>query len=328
MTLIDRYIQAVASQLPRAQRADVSQELRSSLLDQLEDRFGTHPTEDQMAEVLRELGPPEAMAASYQPQDRYLVSPAWFTTYRQVLGIVLAIQTGLLVAGFAFVIFFSPGSAPAGATLFGLIGLAIKAAVYAFTIITLIFFVLQVLNPRVPRTSKPWNPKDLPDMSPEQVAPRSEALASIAATAVFLALFHLFRNHIGLILIPSGKLLLNDVFLASLPWLSAAMLLSMGMQAWLLFQGRWHWYSRLTKLAIDLFGLAVLIGIARGVLAEKATLAAAGLPPVALLVITQLAIWVPVAAAVIILLENGWFLLRRLWRRERTPAGAAAVVAA
>lgn len=42
--LIERYVREVTRRLPQKQRDDVGRELRSGLLDALEDRFGPEPT--------------------------------------------------------------------------------------------------------------------------------------------------------------------------------------------------------------------------------------------------------------------------------------------
>ncbi len=58
MSLIDRYVYEVGRHLPRNNRSDIQAELRSSLIDALEDRAGHEPTEDEIVELLKEFGPP------------------------------------------------------------------------------------------------------------------------------------------------------------------------------------------------------------------------------------------------------------------------------
>ena len=64
MNLLDRYIHEVGRYLPRKKRGDIQAELRSSIVDSLEDRFGPDPEESQVVELLQELGKPREVAAS------------------------------------------------------------------------------------------------------------------------------------------------------------------------------------------------------------------------------------------------------------------------
>lgn len=87
MELINRYVYQVGRRLPRKVRGDVEAELRSLLLDALEERVGTGPeAESQFSDaaqtaVLEEFGPPAKMAAKYQPKPRYIVGPKMYDIY-------------------------------------------------------------------------------------------------------------------------------------------------------------------------------------------------------------------------------------------------------
>ena len=61
MELIDRYVHQVGRRLPERTRADVKQELRSLLIDALEEHTGRSEnfTEEEQVAVLEEFGPPE-----------------------------------------------------------------------------------------------------------------------------------------------------------------------------------------------------------------------------------------------------------------------------
>ena len=53
MNLIDRYVNEVGRHLPRKNRSDIQAELRSLLMDALEDRAGLEPTEPEIVECVR-----------------------------------------------------------------------------------------------------------------------------------------------------------------------------------------------------------------------------------------------------------------------------------
>ncbi|GAF71800.1 unnamed protein product, partial [marine sediment metagenome] len=94
MSLIDRYVYEVGRHLPRKNRSDIQVELRSSLIDALEDRAGREPTEAEIVELLKEFGPPKVVAASYYPEGQYLIGPPLYPLFRLLAGIVLAAVLG------------------------------------------------------------------------------------------------------------------------------------------------------------------------------------------------------------------------------------------
>ena len=52
MSLLDRYIHEVGRFLPRKKRGSIQAELRSSVVDTLEDRYGPEPDQAQIEEIL------------------------------------------------------------------------------------------------------------------------------------------------------------------------------------------------------------------------------------------------------------------------------------
>ena len=72
--LVERYVHQVGRYLPPKERAEIEAELRSQIEDQLDDRFGGSPSPAEVALVLKELGEPRRMAASYG-SEQYLVGP-------------------------------------------------------------------------------------------------------------------------------------------------------------------------------------------------------------------------------------------------------------
>ncbi len=109
--MIDRYIFAVGERLPYKKSLDIQAELRSTMLDTLEDRAGANPSLEQVAEVLKEFGAPEKVATSYNPQRQYLVGPELFPLYRLILTILFSVWAiGSLVGLFPLVSTFTGAS--------------------------------------------------------------------------------------------------------------------------------------------------------------------------------------------------------------------------
>ncbi|MDB5455472.1 MAG: hypothetical protein JWP92_1057, partial [Caulobacter sp.] len=100
MTLLDRYLGAVAALLPRAQREDIVAELRDILLNQIEaeeGRLGRPLDKLEIEVVLRRFGHPLAVAGRYGPQ-RVLIGVELYPFY------IFALKVALAIAAFVTVI--------------------------------------------------------------------------------------------------------------------------------------------------------------------------------------------------------------------------------
>lgn len=94
MDMIDRYLNAVAAQLPQDERADIIAELRDLILSRFEAReeeLGRPLTEDEQEAILREIGHPLVVAARYRKGPDHLVGPELFPYW------LFGVKAGLLV---------------------------------------------------------------------------------------------------------------------------------------------------------------------------------------------------------------------------------------
>jgi hypothetical protein len=107
MTLLDAYLDAVRSLLPRAERSDIVAELRDALLSQIEDEQRAHGralTDAELGAILQRFGSPDAVAARYTP-PRYLIGPQvyphyvfWAKVVMGPLGVMLLVLVALSLA--------------------------------------------------------------------------------------------------------------------------------------------------------------------------------------------------------------------------------------
>lgn len=161
-TLTDRYVDAILRHLPTHQRADVEQELRTSIADAMDDRLagGTDPAEAETA-VLAELGDPQRMAAGFADRPLYLIGPALFLDYRRVLTALLLTVVPIVGTVVGLVGAFE-GDSVVGA-LVDAFGAALTTALHIAFWITLAFAVLE----RTPIQKRPparaWTLADLPE---------------------------------------------------------------------------------------------------------------------------------------------------------------------
>lgn len=94
MDLIDRYLNAVAAQLPQDERADIVAELRDLILSRFEakeEELGRALTEDEQEAILHEIGHPLVVAARYRKGPDSLVGPELFPYW------LFAVKAGLLL---------------------------------------------------------------------------------------------------------------------------------------------------------------------------------------------------------------------------------------
>jgi len=101
MDMIDRYLNAVAAQLPQDERADIVAELRDLILSRFEakeEELGRSLGEDEQEAILREIGHPLVVAARYRKGPDSLVGPELFPYW------LFGVKAGLMVLGAVYAI--------------------------------------------------------------------------------------------------------------------------------------------------------------------------------------------------------------------------------
>jgi hypothetical protein len=99
MDLLDRYLNAVAAQLPTDERADIVAELRDLILSRFEakeEAQGRPLTDDEREDILREIGHPLAVAGRYRKGPQSLIGPELFPYW------MFGMKAGLMVLGAVF----------------------------------------------------------------------------------------------------------------------------------------------------------------------------------------------------------------------------------
>ncbi len=114
MDMLDRYLAAVAAQLPADQREDIIAELKDLILSRFEAReeeLGRVLTDDEKETILREVGHPLVVAARYRKGPDSLVGPELFPYW------LFGVKAGLLLmlTVQAVVLFITLISGPANA---------------------------------------------------------------------------------------------------------------------------------------------------------------------------------------------------------------------
>lgn len=301
MSLIDRYISAVAQQLPASRRDDIARELKANILDRLEsfaEEHGRHTTPADESAILRELGHPRQVAASYLP-PRQLVSPAWFPFYTQCLIYGLAIVMLIQLLGFG-VSLLSGGKASIG----GLVGGAIHGALIMFACVTGAFYALSNLPDTAHITPYcGWQPEQLPPV--RQPWQRISILDSVSE----------FAGNLFFLLALQYPLWIGAQTLAALP-----VAFGPGLQAWILplslatgialMINVWnlrndYWTPAKLKLSIVLRLLAGALCVAIAQTPDKLMLIGKAQTAANEAAINHVGLWIFVGAACISLFEAG-----------------------
>jgi hypothetical protein len=269
MNLLERYLHEVGRFLPRKNREDIQAELRSSVIDSLEDRFGPEPTEAETADLLKELGKPQEVAASYYPQGQYLIGPELYPLFRMVIWIVIAAVLGAQLLAWGIAVFV----AGEGFSPLEMLGSLINSIPGAFGWVVIIFIALQRFDVKPDLDEEPWEPESLPQIDEQDDIKRAEIIVGLVFSTLFLVLVVFFPQWIGFVTTPGGKFYSNPVILEYLAWIKISLVAGIIFEIFLLWQRRWTMLSRIAKVGLNIFSLVVLILLVQG---HTAWLAARG----------------------------------------------------
>jgi hypothetical protein len=259
MNLIDRYVHEVGRHLPRKNRADIMAELRSSLVDTLEDTY-EDPTEDQIKELLREFGSPKSVAASYYPEGQYLIGPTLYPIFRLVVSITLAAVVGAQLL--AWVLAVAIGREPFSA-LDALAGL-VNSIPASLGWVVLVFMILRWFDVEPESEQEAWSPDDLPVSLEKEEVKRGELIAGVVFSIIILVLISFFPDSIGFVTTPGWTFYANPVIGRYLGWIAVSLLAGIGLNIYLIWQGRWTLLTRILKIGVNLLSIVVLALLIQG----------------------------------------------------------------
>jgi hypothetical protein len=160
MEILDRYLAAVRSALPEAQRDDIINELSENLRSQMEDReseLDRPLTDAEVEAILKQHGHPMIVAGRYREDNRsvsfgrQLIGPTLFPFYMRVLKFNLGI-TGVIQLVVFTALFFSGQAITVGSMIPSLF----YGAICQFVIVTVIFSSVDYHLKKHPAT---WDPR-------------------------------------------------------------------------------------------------------------------------------------------------------------------------
>ena len=268
--MIDRYVHEVGRHLPRKNREDIQMELRSLLHDTLDEQTAdssTEPSAKIAAELLREFGSPEEIAARYRP-EQVLIGAQIFPIYKLVSIIVVAVIAAVHLFGVLYVV-LQGETADLGQTLLSSLFSFGRTAFLFLGFFTIAFAVVERLAGDEldieTKKAADWDPFQLPPVKDPDRINRFEMSVGIIFAALFIVVFNFFFEWIGFIdltgedrgVIP----LLASEFRQHVPWLTASWILDSLLKVVVLTQGRWQRPTRWLQVGSELFGIYVLYRI-------------------------------------------------------------------
>ncbi len=193
--LLDRYILAFSRRLPFSSRKDIVNELRSSVLDALEETVGDNEVrEEHMRSVLEELGAPGRLAGSYTT-EQFIIGPDIFPLFKLVLTIVAIVVavTSMIQIGISLSSWDIP-------EILLQIAKLITSLVTALGFLIIVFFLIQRFSKEMDWRSEwygDWSVDDLPEISSRTPVKRWEQILNIIFTLILILGLNLFGDRIG-----------------------------------------------------------------------------------------------------------------------------------
>lgn len=178
--LIDRYLAAIARELPAAQRTDIIAELRDELMSRLEaeeDRLGRPMTTTELEAALRDFGNPLVVAGRFR-RTQHLIGPQIFPFWWQAIKVALTVIAAVYLVLTMLAILVRGHGGPDVPSPVLIVG-------FAFGIITLLFALVERFG-SPERLARRWRPRRLPPAR-GRTKGRFELLVEIGMTSVALA---------------------------------------------------------------------------------------------------------------------------------------------
>jgi hypothetical protein len=181
MDLLERYLQAVRTYLPKSQQDDILKELGENLRAQMEDKeteLGRPLNEDEAAAILKKHGHPMFVAARYR-QTRHLIGSTLFPVYWFAVRIIL----GFVGFGYAISALVLIAQGKSILEVLGAFFSYLGAVLPTFAWVTIVFAVLDIANnktrllEKITRDSnEKFDPRTLPALRPASDSPNGRPI--------------------------------------------------------------------------------------------------------------------------------------------------------
>lgn len=268
---IERYVRQVTRDLPERQRADVADELRSLLTDEVEERRAASDLGEEEIAVaaIVELGEPTAVARRYAPVRPALVSPPLQRPLRLTIGIVSGLWF-LFTLLWLFEVHGSIHVVPLRFDFGAEVGPGdlLEGLVANLGTVLLVFIGIDRLLWREwIGKDEPWTPHDLPPLPVGAPISRFDAGVGVVFTLYLLYALHLAPDPFIVGMTRADRepwRFLDPAYRQLLPWIDLALIPWLVMDAWLLWGGEIGPTERWLQAGLGLLSAGVLFRLAAG----------------------------------------------------------------
>ncbi|MGE7675249.1 HAAS signaling domain-containing protein [Lysinibacillus sp. NPDC094403] len=278
MNLIDVYIHEVTKRISKDKRNDTSLKLKSTIEDMLPGDY----SESDIKGVLKKLGNPVEVAASYQDTPRFLIGPKVFETYIRTIKLVVpwAVFITVIFQVIESIVLYN-GEGTLLTAIIKTISLTIaniiSVIIYVLFWITVAFIVIERSggnNIRIPFiTDRPeWTPDDLVKVKiipKEKTISLNDNIFSLLGIAIF-AFVYFNANHLLGIYTSHNKgglkfvmpIFNQEVLLSFAPIILFCIALSVALTLWKLKTGQWTMLIAVANALLQCTGTIVFILLA------------------------------------------------------------------
>jgi hypothetical protein len=314
--LIDRYVHQVGLYVRPQERREIEAELRSQIQDQLEDRYPATPTQTDIAALLKQLGDPRTLAASYSG-DQYLIGPDLYPFMMSVLRFGVPLVPAVIVIANIVGAAVSPQGSDWISLLIGSIFTAAQAALIFLAIVVIIFAILQHSGQELREAAKTeFNPLELPPVNDPGTVDRFETSVGIA-TGTLLSIAILYFWRVGGLTLSFNLSDPGDVLPVPVGWLLVLFVTTFGvvlLNLWALIRRHWTLPTWLLETVLELVGAVALYFVLFTPVAERI---AQTLPELAAQFPLSQLPWIITLCMVIGIVLNNGVKLIRLWQHRQ-----------
>lgn len=192
MKLVDQYIYAINKKLPYDSRKEITLELKSLLLDDIESKYGDTPTDSEIKEVINSYGSPSKVANQYNPH-KSVIGTGFTDLYFFITKITLfALAISFTVT---YIIDLFKNSFSINYIALGFVKLLMNfggAIVPAIGFLTIVFIVLtRIYKEEIVDLDENWTPDDLKNI---QISPKVDSIFESIFTIIFTSIALVFLS--------------------------------------------------------------------------------------------------------------------------------------
>lgn len=194
MEMIEKYIYAIGQKLPLKSRNEIKKELTSLLLDDIEDKFGENPTDEQITMAITEFGTPGKVAKQYSGVN-YVIEKGFTDIYFMILKIMVGAMSIAFFTIFVVDLFTTNLSGIEIFKEFIKFPInAIQASISGIGVLTLIFILIsKLMKDKEIDLEDDWTVKELEGITiTDEVESKIESIIAIILIPIFIAFINIY----------------------------------------------------------------------------------------------------------------------------------------